>query len=74
MKTIIRYIKRLFRVQYRLTTIIHGKAVNTYCNSGRMAKRMLHAKQDAEYWSLYKRGLFGLHEREINNGMKGETE
>ena len=73
MKTILRYIKRLFRVQYRLTTIIHGKTVNTYLTSGRLAKRMLHAKQDAEYWSIYKSGPFFLAEREINKGMKGET-
>lgn len=69
---ILRYIKRLFRVQYRLTAIIHGKAVNTYLTSGRLAKRMLRYKQDAEYWSLYKRGPFGLPEREISKGMKGE--
>ena len=73
MKTILRYIKRLFRVQYRLTTIERGKAKNCYCNNKRIMKNMLRTLSDVEYWTVYKTGPFFLAEREINKGMKGET-
>ena len=70
---ILRFIKRLFRVQYRLSVYFDGETEprNTYGTKGRLLVKMAKS-MNACYWSLYKSGPFFLAEREINKGMKGE--
>lgn len=58
-------IKRLFRVEYRLTMIIGGKSINTYGTNRRLLTKRARKTPMVEYWSLYKKGPFGLPEREI---------
>ena len=72
MTMILRYIKRFFRVEYRLTTISRGKSVNRYCQSRRQLKAILASLPDAEYWTIYKSGPFGLNERAVDFGQRGE--
>lgn len=63
-------IRRIFNTQYRLTTIRNGKLVHTYCFNKRVLKRMVARFDDAEYWTIYKRGPFGIPERPICSGDK----
>ena len=66
MRKAIGFIKRMFLTQYRLTTIDRGKAVSRYCYGRKRMRKMLNANQDAEYWTVYKRGPFGLTERAVD--------
>lgn len=68
MKKILKAIRRLFRVSYRVTTIRRGKVENVYCNTRRQAKGILRRMPDAEYWSVYKAGPMYLPEREVDCG------
>jgi hypothetical protein len=69
-------IKNLFRVQYRLTTIIRGQSQpkHFYGTDRSKLKRMAKSRKDVNYWAIYKRGPFGLPEREVDAGMKGGDE
>lgn len=69
MKHIISFIRRLFRVQYRLAVLYHGETSprNTYGKNPRILRHRAHeAEPVAYYWSLYKSGPFGLPEREVD--------
>lgn len=64
-----RKIKKLFRVQYRLTVLYSGdtKPRNIYSTDGNLLRRMA-KRMDADYWTLYKRGPFNLPERWVDKG------
>ncbi len=72
MKKLVSIIKRQFRVEYRLTIIVNGKTMNTYGTNRRLLSRMARNTPMMEYWSLYKKGPFGLPEREVDFGMRGD--
>lgn len=72
MKKLVSIIKRQFRVEYRLTIIVNGKTMNTYGTNRRLLSRMTRNTPMMEYWSLYKKGPFGLPEREVDFGMRGD--
>lgn len=74
MKKLKSIIKRLFRVEYRLTIVISGKVINTYGINRRLLANMGKNTLGAEYWSLYKSGPLGLSEREIGFGHGREEE
>jgi len=65
MKKILKAIRRLLCVNYRVATIKSGKVENVYCNTRRQAMNALKRMNDAEYWSIYKTGPFGIKERKI---------
>lgn len=72
MKTIKKIKIWLFGVQYRLTVIIDGKSFNTYSDNRKLLAKMGRNTLGAEYWSLYKKGPFGLPEREVDFGCRSE--
>lgn len=74
MKKLKSIIKRLFRVEYRLTIVISGKVISTYGTNRRLLANMGKNTLGAEYWSLYKSGPLGLSEREIGFGHGREEE
>lgn len=65
-----RIIRRMLRVEYRLTTISHGKAVSVYCTDRKTLKGTLARMTDIEYWTIYKRGPLWLPERTVDFGQK----
>lgn len=78
---LISLLKRPFRVEYRLTVIASGKSTNTYrqCYGLRDCRRQKgifanlgRNANGVEYWSLYKKGPFGLPEREVDFGCRSE--
>lgn len=69
-------LRRPFRVEYRLTMLIAGRFVNSYRqahgwrdsrNQRRIFRNLANHTADADYWALYKRGPFGLPEREVDS-------
>lgn len=69
MKKILNLLRRPFRVQYRLSVIIDGKETNTYGTDRRLLINIARNTPSMEYWTLYKRGPFGRHERGVDLGM-----
>ena len=75
MKKIISKIRRLLRVEYRLSVMYKGssKPEHNYCRSRRLITRRAAALIDtADYWTLYKTGPFFLPEREVDCYRKGD--
>jgi len=70
MKKIISAIKRLFRVDYRLTIISAGQTTNTYGTDRKLLTSMAKNHLTMEYWTLYKRGPLFLAERYIDGGER----
>lgn len=62
-------IKKLFRVQYRLSVMYRGDVnfTNIYGNKGRLLRKMA-KRMNADCWTLYKRGPLFLSEREVDRG------
>lgn len=67
-----RILRKLFRVQYRLSVLNKGDVQmwHYFANDGKMIKRMARNLSKAQYWTLYKRGPFGLPERPIDWGVR----
>ena len=77
MNKIIKYLRVLFRVQYRLSVLYTGEVDvrHTYGMNGRLLRNMAHSTEKiCTYWTLYKKGPFGLSEREVDCYMKGDTQ
>ncbi|MBR1785296.1 MAG: hypothetical protein IJ760_07685 [Bacteroidales bacterium] len=68
-----KFIKRILYVEYRLTVYSQGevKPYNTYSTKRRLLRGSMNAPQVA-CWTLYKKGPFGLSEREIDFGYSRE--
>lgn len=70
MKKITAFLRRPFRVSYRLSVLYHGETVprHTYGNDGHLLlRRARTAEGRCHYWTLYKTGPFGLPEREVDS-------
>lgn len=77
MKKIINLLRRPFRVQYRLSVLYNGDTDvrHTYGTDGKLMRRLArNTEKICNYWSLYKKGPFGLSEREVDFYMKGDTQ
>ena len=61
-----RFIRRAFRVQYRLTVYAGGKYHNTYGTKRRLLTGIA-KRTPCDYWSIYKTGPLWLPEREVDN-------
>lgn len=72
MQKLKRVIAKLFIVNYRLTSFENGRYVNRYSDNGKLLFAMAKNLKNAEYWTLYKKGPFGIAEREIDRGSKNE--
>lgn len=73
MKKIVQFIRRQFQVEYRLTIIVDGATIHTTGTNRKHLSRMARNTEDMDYWSLYKKGPFGLSEREVDFGMRGDV-
>jgi len=70
MERIIYAIERFFSTTYRLSVKYRGDGFVRHFEdeSRRFLLGMAMDSQNAEYWTLYKRGPFFLHEREVKSG------
>jgi hypothetical protein len=69
MKKILNILRRPFRVQYRLSVLYRGETTprQHYGLNGRMLRNMAKSTEKISiYWTLYKRGPFGLSERVVD--------
>lgn len=77
MKKLISFLRRPFRVSYRLTVLYKGDCEprHTHGIDGRLLRRMARNTENiCEYWTLYKSGPFGLPEHEVDCYMKGDRQ
>ena len=65
---LIKIIRHPLRVEYRLTVITAKETTNTYGTNRRLLSKMARRLTASCYWSLYKKGPFGLPERLIDYG------
>ena len=61
-------LKRLFYVEYRLTVVAGGKYEHIHGRDKKLVMARLADIPNASHWTLYKRGAFGVKEREIERG------
>lgn len=68
MKKIFSTIKRLLRVQYRLSVMYRGetKVTNIYGLKFKLLRNMAKS-MDVTYWSIYKTGPLGIGERKVDS-------
>ena len=68
---LLQLIRLAFRTQYRLSVLCHGDNwySDTYSTDGRLLRRMAR-HIEADNWIIYKRGPFGLPEREVESGKQ----
>lgn len=70
MNKIILFIKKMARVDFRLSILYRGETTprQVYHRSGRKLRDMARHTSGIEYWSLYKKGPLCLPEREVDFG------
>ena len=61
----------MFMTQYRLTIIINGKTFNTCGLDRKILTAMGRSTEDAQYWTLYKKGPLWFGERAMMTSDHG---
>ncbi len=66
-------IRRIFRVQYRLSIIIDGKTTNVYSTRANILRKMAKHLAYGADWSIYKSGPLGIGWRMKDYGVVTEN-
>ena len=65
-ENIVKFIKRIRHVEYRVAIIVRGHTIYAYGTDRRMLVTLAKRTEDMSFWTLYKKGPIGLPEREVD--------